>query len=160
MSEPTTAPTTVILFGATGDLAKRKLIPGMLHLFQSGLLDDLRVVGTSLDDISPDAFRDLAHEAILEFSTRELDDADWAEFAQRIDYVPISAGPAALVRPAAPMPGEQHAEQADGDADAGGLHPDTGRRGQHPRRCARRRTPGGGPDQGWRDRAYARWAAA
>ena len=49
-----TAPTTIVLFGATGDLAKRKLIPGLLHLFQSGLVDDLRVVGTSLDDLSPD----------------------------------------------------------------------------------------------------------
>ena len=37
------APLTVILFGATGDLSKRKLIPGMLHLFQSRLLDDVRV---------------------------------------------------------------------------------------------------------------------
>ena len=45
-----TAPTTVVLFGATGDLAKRKLIPGLLHLFQSRLVDDLRVVGTSLDE--------------------------------------------------------------------------------------------------------------
>ena len=73
MSEQKTAPTTVILFGATGDLAKRKLIPGMLHLFQSGLLDDLRVIGTSLDEISTDDFRELAHDAIKEFSTRELD---------------------------------------------------------------------------------------
>ncbi len=48
-----TAPTTVVLFGATGDLAKRKLIPGLLHLFQSGLVDDLRVVGTSLDEPAP-----------------------------------------------------------------------------------------------------------
>ena len=36
-----TAPTTVVLFGATGDLAKRKLVPGLLHLFQTGLVDDL-----------------------------------------------------------------------------------------------------------------------
>lgn len=92
----TTAPTTVILFGATGDLAKRKLIPGLLHLYQSKLLDDLRVVGTSLDDLTPDAFRDLAHEAIKEFSTRELDEDEWGEFAQRLDYVPISAGADAL----------------------------------------------------------------
>lgn len=96
MSEPTTAPTTVILFGATGDLAKRKLIPGMLHLFQSKLLDDLRVVGTSLDEMSADEFRDLAHEAIKEFSTRVLNEEEWHEFAQRLDYVPLSAGPQAL----------------------------------------------------------------
>ena len=58
------APLTVILFGATGDLAKRKLIPGLLHLFQSRLLDDMRVVGTSLDDMSVEDFRELALRAI------------------------------------------------------------------------------------------------
>ncbi|MEO7422266.1 MAG: glucose-6-phosphate dehydrogenase, partial [Ornithinibacter sp.] len=85
-----TAPTTVVLFGATGDLAKRKLIPGLLHLFQSGLIDDLRVVGTSLDEISADDFRELALLAIREHSTRELADEDWREFAQRLDFVPLS----------------------------------------------------------------------
>jgi len=91
-----TAPTTVVLFGASGDLAKRKLIPGLLHLFQSGLVDDLRVVGTSLDDLNPDAFRDLALVAIREHSTREMSDPDWHEFAKRLDYVPLSAGPIML----------------------------------------------------------------
>ncbi len=91
-----TAPTTFVLFGATGDLAKRKLIPGLLHLFQSGLVDDLRVVGTSLDDLNADAFRDLALVAIREHSTREMSDPDWHEFAKRLDYVPLSAGPIAL----------------------------------------------------------------
>lgn len=92
-----TAATTVILFGATGDLAKRKLIPGMFHLFKSNLLDDLRIVGTSLDEMTPDAFRDLALAAIREFGTRkELDDEDLRVFAQHLDYVPTSAGPEAL----------------------------------------------------------------
>ncbi len=105
-----TAPVTVILFGATGDLAKRKLIPGMLHLFQSGLLDDMRVVGTSLDDLSTDEFRDLALTAIREFSTRKLTEADEREFLQRVDYAPLSAGPEALreavLRSEAELPGE------------------------------------------------------
>ena len=91
-----TAPTTVVLFGATGDLAQRKLIPGLLHLFQSGLVDDLRVVGTSLDELNADAFRDLALIAIREHSTREMSDSDWHEFAKRLDFVPLSAGPLAL----------------------------------------------------------------
>ncbi len=90
------APTTFVLFGATGDLAKRKLIPGLLHLFQSRLVEDMRIVGTSLDEMSADAFRDLALVAIREHSTREMGDADWHEFAQRLDFVPLSAGPLAL----------------------------------------------------------------
>ena len=89
-------PTTVILFGATGDLAKRKLIPGLLHLFQSRLVDDMRVVGTSLDELSADQFREVAAQAIREHSTRELHEEDWQEFSSRLDFVPLSAGPAAL----------------------------------------------------------------
>ena len=44
-------PHVVVLFGATGDLARRKLLPGMLHLCEAGLLRDCRIVGTSLDDL-------------------------------------------------------------------------------------------------------------
>ena len=44
----------------------------------------------------PTAFRDLALVAIREHSTREMGDADWHEFAQRLDFVPLSAGPLAL----------------------------------------------------------------
>ncbi|WP_033228519.1 glucose-6-phosphate dehydrogenase [Serinicoccus profundi] len=91
-----TAPMTVVLFGATGDLARRKLIPGLLHLFLSGLVDDLRVVGTSLDDLSVEEFRDLAIDAVAEFSTRDCEDSSLRDFAQHLDYVPGSAGPEAL----------------------------------------------------------------
>ena len=91
-----TAPLTVVLFGATGDLSRRKLIPGLLHLFLSGLVDDLRVVGTSLDDISVEEFRELAADAATEFSVRETDEESLRAFAQRLDYVPGSAGPEAL----------------------------------------------------------------
>ncbi|ANS78286.1 hypothetical protein SGUI_0890 [Serinicoccus hydrothermalis] len=91
-----TAPLTVILFGATGDLARRKLIPGLLHLYLSGLVDDLRVVGTSLDEMSVDEFRDLAVEAVKEFSVRNSDDSALRDFAQRLDYVSGTAGPQAL----------------------------------------------------------------
>ena len=86
-----TAPLTVILFGATGDLARRKLIPGLLHLFLSGLVDDLRVVGTSLDEMSVDEFRDVATGAVREFSVRDSDEAALRDFAQHLDYVPGSA---------------------------------------------------------------------
>ena len=41
----------VVLFGATGDLARRKLLPGLLHLVKTGLLEQVQIVGTSLDDI-------------------------------------------------------------------------------------------------------------
>ena len=56
-------PQVVLLFGATGDLAKRKLLPGLFHLAKSGLLPGYRIIGVSLDEMSRDEFRDLARAA-------------------------------------------------------------------------------------------------
>ena len=55
-----TAPHVIVLFGATGDLARRKLLPGLLRLTQSGLLKDARIVGTSLEDLDTEEFVELA----------------------------------------------------------------------------------------------------
>ena len=53
------APHVVVLFGATGDLARRKLLPGILHLSRSGLLPDWRLVGASRHELDDDGFREL-----------------------------------------------------------------------------------------------------
>lgn len=87
---------TTVLFGATGDLAKRKLLPGLLHLYQAKLLDDLRVVGTSLDEMSADEFRDMVKAACKEFNTRDTEDSVLDEFLTRVDFVPQQAGAPAL----------------------------------------------------------------
>jgi len=50
-------PHVIVLFGATGDLAKRKLIPGMAYLDQSELAPDIQIVATSLEDFTDDEFR-------------------------------------------------------------------------------------------------------
>ena len=89
-------PTTVVLFGATGDLARRKLLPGMLHLFQTGLLPELRVVGTSLDDHDRESFVALAREAAVEFSGDDGDIDSWDEFAKLLHWAPGADGPAGL----------------------------------------------------------------
>lgn len=89
-------PTTVILFGATGDLARRKLLPGMLHLFKSGLLNDVRVVGTSLDDFNRETFQEFARTAIEEFSSRHKKDDDIDDFISRLYFVRSDTGPDAL----------------------------------------------------------------
>jgi glucose-6-phosphate 1-dehydrogenase len=84
--------TTVVLFGATGDLAKRKLLPGLLHLHESQLLDGLRVVATSLDDLTRDQFLDLVSASVREHSSREVSEQDLREFADRIHWVPGTLG--------------------------------------------------------------------
>jgi len=92
----TLEPHVIVLFGATGDLAKRKLIPGLAYLEQSSLAPDIRVVGTSLEELSDEEFRDLAKQAVKSFGSHQLTDDQWASFASKVSYVPQSAGPEAL----------------------------------------------------------------
>jgi len=89
-------PQVVLLFGATGDLSRRKLLPGLFHLVRSKYLPGCRIIGVSLDEISADEFRDKVREALDEFYTQGSIDSHWLEFAQTIDYVSTSAGPQAL----------------------------------------------------------------
>ena len=108
-------PTTVVLFGATGDLARRKLLPGLLHLYQVGLLTELRVVGTSLDEHDRESFVQLAHEAALEFSGDDGDIDSWEEFSQLLYWAPGAGGAKALRKAV------EEAEK-DWDVDATRLH--------------------------------------
>ena len=89
-------PQVVVLFGATGDLAKRKLLPGLFHLSTVGFIPGCRIIGVSLDDIDLETFRKLARAALDEFSARKITDADWAAFAASLDYISLAAGPTAL----------------------------------------------------------------
>ncbi len=89
-------PQVVVLVGATGDLARRKLLPGLFHLASAGFIPGCRVIGVSLDEIDVEGFRRFARQALDEFFTRKLPDADWAAFAASLDYVPLSAGAGAL----------------------------------------------------------------
>ncbi len=86
------APHVIVLFGATGDLARRKLLPGLAHLSLSELVPDLEVVGTSLEEMDDDGFRKFASQAIREFSHRQLEREQWFRFAEKLTYVPSSAG--------------------------------------------------------------------
>jgi glucose-6-phosphate 1-dehydrogenase len=85
-----------VLFGATGDLSRRKLIPGLLHLASAGFIPSCRIIGVSLDDMDADAFRKFARAAHDEFSVRKVDDTYWATFAKCLDYVALKNCPAAL----------------------------------------------------------------
>jgi glucose-6-phosphate 1-dehydrogenase len=90
------SPQVLVLFGATGDLSQRKLLPGLFHLAVAGFIPGFRVIGVSLDDIDTEGFRKIARKALDEFSARKFTEEDWSSFSQSLDYVPLSAGPAAL----------------------------------------------------------------
>ena len=89
-------PQIVVLVGASGDLAKRKLLPGLFHLCNAGFIPGSRIIGVSLDDMDAAAFRGVARAALDQFSGRKPGDAEWAAFAETLDYVPMGAGAAAL----------------------------------------------------------------
>ena len=103
-------PQVVVLVGATGDLARRKLLPGMFHLASSGFIPGFRIIGVSLDDLDADGFRKFAREALTEFSTRTVDEAAWVAFANSLQYVPMTAGAgvlkAAVIEAERPFNGE------------------------------------------------------
>ncbi len=80
-------PTTVVLFGATGDLSKRKLIPGLFRLTTNELLPHLRIVGTSLDDHTQESFLNFARESLAQFEGN-ISDEEWANFARRLTWAP------------------------------------------------------------------------
>ena len=89
-------PQVVVLFGATGDLARRKLLPGLYHLATSGFIPGCRIIGVSLDELDADGFRRAARSALDEFFARKVNEADWQAFAASLDYVPLAAGASAL----------------------------------------------------------------
>ena len=89
-------PQVVVLFGATGDLACRKLLPGLYHLSSAGFIPGCRIIGVSLDDIDNDGFRKIARAALDQFSSRKVTESDWDAFARCLDYVPQTAGAQAL----------------------------------------------------------------
>jgi glucose-6-phosphate 1-dehydrogenase len=86
----------VVLVGATGDLARRKLIPGLYHLSSAGFIPGCRIIGVSLDDLDAQGFRKIARAALDEFSARKISETAWSAFASTLDYVSLAAGPEAL----------------------------------------------------------------
>jgi len=82
---------TLLMFGATGDLARRMLLPSLFGLDSDGLLpDDLRVIGTARTDLDDAAFRQRSLEAIKEhFPASSFDEAVAERFLKRLHYVPL-----------------------------------------------------------------------
>src|SRR4051812_42929572 len=81
-------PTVVVIFGASGDLTARKLIPAVYNLAVDNLLPaDFFLVGYGRKPIPDDEFRTLAADAIKEFSRRELAPDVWSRIAAHASYV-------------------------------------------------------------------------
>src|SRR2546421_10341936 len=84
-------PTTLAIFGATGDLAKRKLLPAIYNLAHEGALPErFNLIGISRGDVADDGFRQIARESIEQFSRRKPDDKVLSSLVDRMRYVSAS----------------------------------------------------------------------
>jgi glucose-6-phosphate 1-dehydrogenase len=80
-------PHVVVLFGATGDLARKKVLPALYHLTEEGLMPGaFRIVGVSLEEMSEEGFREFVREALEEFSPQDVPTASWDRFAPNLTY--------------------------------------------------------------------------
>ncbi len=78
----------IVIFGATGDLTERKLMPALFRLTCEGCFVDVRIVGVGRTELSDDEFRKQMHEAV-KFSKKinECDEKAWKTFAERMSFV-------------------------------------------------------------------------
>ncbi|MEA2255245.1 MAG: glucose-6-phosphate 1-dehydrogenase, partial [Solirubrobacteraceae bacterium] len=82
-------PTTLVIFGATGDLAKRKLLPALYNLAHEGALPErFHLIGVSRSDMPHGDYREMATGAIRQFSRRTPDEAVLEKLLEDIRYVP------------------------------------------------------------------------
>ena len=83
--------TTLVIFGATGDLSRRKLLPAIYNLAHEGALPErFNLVGVSRRDLPDDEFREWARESIAEFSRRDADEEVLDGLLERLRYVGFS----------------------------------------------------------------------
>lgn len=87
MSIPPAASQAIVIFGATGDLMRRKLMPAFYHLYLEKLLPEkFAIVGYARTPMSDDDFRALMRKSVEEFGRREPSDDTWNAFASHLSY--------------------------------------------------------------------------
>ena len=84
----------IVIFGATGDLARRKLLPALIHLHLEGLMPkDFRIVGNARSQMSQEEFKELALESIRGFGRCHPSSEQWQDFSSRLSFVASEFGP-------------------------------------------------------------------
>jgi glucose-6-phosphate 1-dehydrogenase len=79
---------TIVIFGGSGDLAHRKLLPALYNLHVDGLLAaGFAVVGVGRKEMTDDAYREFAKDGVTQFSRRPIDEQAWQTFAGMLFFV-------------------------------------------------------------------------
>ena len=81
-------PCIMVIFGASGDLTKRLLMPALFNLYCGGLLNsEFAIIGIAFDSLDTESFRKKMTEDIKNFNTRKVfDENQWNEFVQKLQY--------------------------------------------------------------------------
>ncbi len=83
-------PCGLVIFGASGDLTKRKILPAVYHLRKNRLLpEQFFVLGTGRTEAGTDQFRNEALSAVKKAFAKEFDETSWNELVNRLDYCSI-----------------------------------------------------------------------
>ncbi len=87
-SESKVKPFVMVIFGGTGDLSKRKLLPTLLHIFKEGELpSEFAILGIARSTMDDDQYRNLVKEAIQESGEEPLEENGWAGFSRHLFYL-------------------------------------------------------------------------
>ena len=86
-------PFDLVIFGGTGDLARRKILPGLFRRFRSGQMPDgARIIAAARSELDRAGYQQMISDAIQEFGGAEKDDIEAvAKFLEVLDYTPIDA---------------------------------------------------------------------
>jgi glucose-6-phosphate 1-dehydrogenase len=80
--------TSVVIFGASGDLTNRKLIPALFNNYRKGRIkEEIQIVGTSRREMTHEEFRERLRNGVTDLACMDCPADEWAEFSQRIWYV-------------------------------------------------------------------------
>ena len=83
----------LVIFGGTGDLARRKILPGLFRRFLAGQMPETsRIIGAARSELDADGYRDMVREAIDEFGGEESGETEQLDaFLQQLDYIAVDA---------------------------------------------------------------------
>ena len=92
-------PCTLVIFGGSGDLTRRKLLPALYNLQLDGVLPaSFAVLGFARSELDDAEFRTWARTGVEEFSRRPIEDDDWSDFARRLYFLAGSFGDEATAK--------------------------------------------------------------
>ena len=85
-------PFDLVIFGGTGDLSRRKLLPALFHRWLDGQIpSNSRIIGSARTDMDDNGYREFARDACKAAAREDWDETVWQDFSNILFYYPIDA---------------------------------------------------------------------